>query len=71
MTQGSPPRSLKGILVGRPAVDDVDRRPLKINESLVNFFIVQNPTCICWVKMKPMTQGNVPRSFKAIRLERG
>ncbi|KAF7821471.1 uncharacterized protein G2W53_026926 [Senna tora] len=71
MTQGSLPRSFKAIRVGRPTVDHVDRRPSKIKESLVNFFIIQNPKCIRWVIMKPMTEGNVKRSFKAIRLERG
>ncbi|KAF7821652.1 hypothetical protein G2W53_027107 [Senna tora] len=59
------------IRVGRPAVYHVDRRPSEINESWINFFSMQNLTCICWVKMKPMTQGNLPRSFKAIRLSRG
>ncbi|KAF7821667.1 uncharacterized protein G2W53_027122 [Senna tora] len=68
---GSLPRSFKAIRVGRPAVDHVDRRPSKINESWVNFFSMQNLTCICWVKMKPMTQGNLLRSFKAIRFARG
>ncbi|KAF7807870.1 uncharacterized protein G2W53_040031 [Senna tora] len=33
MTQGSLPRSFKAIRVGSPAVDHVDRRPSKINES--------------------------------------
>ncbi|KAF7821679.1 uncharacterized protein G2W53_027134 [Senna tora] len=33
MTQGSLPRSFKAIRVGRPAVDHVDRRRSKINES--------------------------------------
>ncbi|KAF7821625.1 uncharacterized protein G2W53_027080 [Senna tora] len=33
MTQGSLPRSFKAIRVGRSAVDNVDRRPSKINES--------------------------------------
>ncbi|KAF7821649.1 uncharacterized protein G2W53_027104 [Senna tora] len=68
VTQGSRPRSFKAIRVGRPAVDHVDRRPSKINASWVNFFSMQNPKCILWVKMKPMTQGNLPRSFKEIRL---
>ncbi|KAF7821486.1 uncharacterized protein G2W53_026941 [Senna tora] len=71
MTQGSLPRRFKAIRIGRPAVDPVDRRPSKINESWVKFFSLQNLTCICWVKMKSMTQGNLPRSFKAIRLARG
>ncbi|KAF7807856.1 uncharacterized protein G2W53_040017 [Senna tora] len=51
-------------------LDHMDRHPSKINESWVNFFSRQNLTCICGVKMKPMTQGNLPRSFKAIRLVR-
>ncbi|KAF7821487.1 uncharacterized protein G2W53_026942 [Senna tora] len=68
---GSLPRSFKAIQVGRPAVVQVDRRPSKINEAWVNFFSMQNLTCIGWVKMKPRTQGNLPRSFKAIRLARG
>ncbi|KAF7821495.1 uncharacterized protein G2W53_026950 [Senna tora] len=68
MAQGSLPRSFKMIRVGRPAIDRVDRRPSKINESWVNFFSMQNLRCICRLKMKPMTQGNLPRSFKAIRL---
>ncbi|KAF7821472.1 uncharacterized protein G2W53_026927 [Senna tora] len=59
------------IRVGRPAVDHVDRYPSGNNESWVNFFSMQNPTCICRVKMKPMTQRNLPRSFKAIQLEHG
>ncbi|KAF7821672.1 uncharacterized protein G2W53_027127 [Senna tora] len=71
MTRGSLPRSLKAIRVGRPAVNHVDRRPSKINESWVNFFSMQNLTCICSDKMKPMTQGNFRRSFKAIQLVRG
>ncbi|KAF7821616.1 uncharacterized protein G2W53_027071 [Senna tora] len=33
MTQGSLPRSFKAIRFGRLAVDPVDRRPSKINES--------------------------------------
>ncbi|KAF7821655.1 uncharacterized protein G2W53_027110 [Senna tora] len=33
MTQGSLPRIFKAIRVGRPAVDHVDHRPSKINES--------------------------------------
>ncbi|KAF7821474.1 uncharacterized protein G2W53_026929 [Senna tora] len=71
MTQGSLPRSFKAIRVVRPAVDHLDRRPSKIKESLVNIFSMQNATCICWDKMKPMTQGNLPGFFKAIRLARG
>ncbi|KAF7821498.1 uncharacterized protein G2W53_026953 [Senna tora] len=71
MTQGSLPRSFKVIRVGCPVVDHVDRSPSKINESWVNFFSMQNLKCIRWVKMKPMTQGKLPRSFKAIRLARG
>ncbi|KAF7821656.1 uncharacterized protein G2W53_027111 [Senna tora] len=63
MTQGSLPRSFKAIHVGRPLFDHVDRRPSEINESRVNFFSMQNLTCICWVKMKPMTQGNHRRNF--------
>ncbi|KAF7821651.1 uncharacterized protein G2W53_027106 [Senna tora] len=70
MTQGSLPRSFKAIRVGRPAVDHVDRNPSKINES-GQLLSMQNLTCICWVKMKPITLGNLPRSFKAIRLARG
>ncbi|KAF7821664.1 uncharacterized protein G2W53_027119 [Senna tora] len=70
MTQGSLRRSFKKIRVDRPTVDHVDRRPSKINESWVNFFSMQNLTCICWVKMKPMTQGKLLRSFKAIQLAR-
>ncbi|KAF7800881.1 uncharacterized protein G2W53_044630 [Senna tora] len=46
MTQGSLPRCFKAIRVGRPAVDHVDRRPSKITESWVNFFVRQNLTCI-------------------------
>ncbi|KAF7821492.1 uncharacterized protein G2W53_026947 [Senna tora] len=64
-------RSFKAIRVGRPSVDHVDRRPSKINESWVNFFSMQNLTCIFWVKMKPRTQRNLPKSFKAIRIPRG
>ncbi|KAF7821634.1 uncharacterized protein G2W53_027089 [Senna tora] len=71
MTQGSLPRSFKAIRVGPPAVDQVDRRPSKINESWVNLFSMQNLTSICWVNMMSMTQGNLPRSFKAFRLARG
>ncbi|KAF7800634.1 uncharacterized protein G2W53_044936 [Senna tora] len=48
----------------------VGRRPPKINHSWVNFFSRQNLTCICRVKMIPMTQGSLPRSFKAIRVGR-
>ncbi|KAF7821460.1 uncharacterized protein G2W53_026915 [Senna tora] len=61
MTQGSLPRSFKAIRVGCPAVDHMDRRQSKINESWVHM----------QVKMKPMTQGYLPRSFKEIRLARG
>ncbi|KAF7821647.1 uncharacterized protein G2W53_027102 [Senna tora] len=71
MTQGSLPRCFKAIRVGRPAVDHVDRLLSKINESWVNYFSRQNLRCICWVKMKPITQGNLERSFKAIRLAHG
>ncbi|KAF7821470.1 uncharacterized protein G2W53_026925 [Senna tora] len=71
MTQGSLPRIFNAIRVGRPTIDHVDRHPSGINESWVNFFSMQNPTCICRVKMTPMTQGNIPRCFKAIRLARG
>ncbi|KAF7821455.1 uncharacterized protein G2W53_026910 [Senna tora] len=68
---GSLPRSFKAIRVGHLAVDHVDRRPSKINESWVNFFSMQNLMCICCVKMKPLTQGNLRRSFRAIQLVRG
>ncbi|KAF7821635.1 hypothetical protein G2W53_027090 [Senna tora] len=71
MPQGSLPRSVKAIRVGRPAVDHMDRRPSKINESWVNIISMQNLTFICWVKMKPITQVNLLRSFKAIRHARG
>ncbi|KAF7821462.1 uncharacterized protein G2W53_026917 [Senna tora] len=71
MTQASPPRSFKAIQVGLPVVDNVDRVPSKINESWVNIFSMQNLICICWVRMKPISQGNLPRNFKAIRLARG
>ncbi|KAF7821612.1 uncharacterized protein G2W53_027067 [Senna tora] len=47
------------IRVCRRAVDHVDRRPSKINESWLNFFSMENLWCIRWVKMKPMTQGNL------------
>ncbi|KAF7807791.1 uncharacterized protein G2W53_039952 [Senna tora] len=70
MTQGSLPRSFKAIRVGRPVVDHVDRRPPKMNHPWVNFFSRQNLTCICGVKMIPMTQGSLPRSFKAIPVGR-
>ncbi|KAF7807790.1 uncharacterized protein G2W53_039951 [Senna tora] len=48
----------------------VGRRPPKINHSWVNFFSRQNLTCICGVKMIPMTKGSLPRSFKAIPVGR-
>ncbi|KAF7821614.1 uncharacterized protein G2W53_027069 [Senna tora] len=68
--EGSHPRCFKAVRVGHPAVDNVGRRPSKINESWVNFISRQNLMCICGIKMKPMTQGNLPRTFNAIRLAR-
>ncbi|KAF7800471.1 uncharacterized protein G2W53_045127 [Senna tora] len=53
--------------------DDMDRRrsPSTQNQSLMGqLFSRQNLTCICRVKMIPMTQGSLPRSFKAIRVGR-
>ncbi|KAF7807842.1 uncharacterized protein G2W53_040003 [Senna tora] len=43
----------------------VGRRPPKINHPWAKSHAHM------MVKMKPMTQGNLPRSFKAIRLARG
>ncbi|KAF7821464.1 uncharacterized protein G2W53_026919 [Senna tora] len=40
----------------------------KINHRWVNFSSMENLTCICSDKMIPMTQGSLPRSFKAIRI---
>ncbi|KAF7821633.1 uncharacterized protein G2W53_027088 [Senna tora] len=51
--------------------DDVDRRrwaKLKNQSPMGHLFSMQNPTCNCADKMNPMTQGSLPRSFKAIRV---
>ncbi|KAF7821661.1 uncharacterized protein G2W53_027116 [Senna tora] len=71
MTQESLPRSFKAIRENRLAIDHEDRCPSIINESWVNYISMGNLTWICWVKMKPLTQGNLPRRFKANRLPRG
>ncbi|KAF7821665.1 hypothetical protein G2W53_027120 [Senna tora] len=44
----------------------VGRWRSKINHPWVNFFPMQNLTCICSDKMIPMKQRSLPRSFKAI-----
>ncbi|KAF7807849.1 uncharacterized protein G2W53_040010 [Senna tora] len=48
----------------------VGRRPPKINNPWVNFFSRQTFMYIYRVKMIPMTQGSLRRSFKAIRVGR-
>ncbi|KAF7807782.1 uncharacterized protein G2W53_039943 [Senna tora] len=48
----------------------VGSRPPKINHPWVNFFSRQNLRWISRVKMIPMTQGSLPRCFKAIRVGR-
>ncbi|KAF7807865.1 uncharacterized protein G2W53_040026 [Senna tora] len=77
MSRGKPPKKFQG----NPTCARLNlrwtttwiasgRRPPKINHPWVNFFSRQNLTCICRVKMIPITQGSLPRSFKAIRVGR-
>ncbi|KAF7800637.1 uncharacterized protein G2W53_044939 [Senna tora] len=73
MTQGNLPRSFKAIRLARGQIFDGRRlgSPSTQNQSpMGQLFSRQNLTCICWVKMIPMTQGSLPRSFKAIRVGR-
>ncbi|KAF7807828.1 uncharacterized protein G2W53_039989 [Senna tora] len=77
MTQGNLPRSVKAIQLARGQIFDgvrlgslsVADHPKSITHGST-FFSRQNLTCICCVKMIPMTQGSLPRSFKAIRVGR-
>ncbi|KAF7821654.1 uncharacterized protein G2W53_027109 [Senna tora] len=77
MTQGNLPRSFMAIQLARGQIFDGRRRGAPLvgdaNQSISygsTFFSTQNLKCICSDKMIPMTQGSLPRSFKAIRVGR-